>query len=140
MIKTLGHFGMLATIAGACLVGAFSMSAQAADGGSAPPHVDTTGANMQPAWPPGAIEAKEQGTAVVGVLVNENGKPSHPTLDRSSGYSDLDDAAMTAVMNWKFVPAMRDGYPYEDKLEVGVNFQLPNPMSGSNPQNSMPSR
>ena len=109
----------------ACLIGAFSLSAQAQGAGYAPPHVDTSGKNQQPPYPPAAVANGEQGTVVVGVAVTENGKAVRPSLDRSSGFNDLDNAALAAVLNWKYVPAMHDGVPVEERLEVGVNFQLP---------------
>src|SRR5580704_12826386 len=136
MIKSLGHLGMLATIAGACLVGALSLSAQAQDTGYTPPHVDTSGANMQPAYPSTAVANAEQGTVGVDVLVDTSGKASHPKLVKSSGYDDLDNAALAAVLTWKFVPAMHDGVPSQERTKVGVNFQLPNVPSSLSPQSS----
>jgi protein TonB len=123
MIKSLGQLGLLATIAGACL--AVSPGAQAQDASFAPAHVDLSAGNLQPAYPATAITNREEGTVVVGVLVSSNGRPTHLKLDRSSGYDDLDDAAIAAVMGWKFVPAMRGGETDQDRIDVGVNFQLP---------------
>jgi protein TonB len=133
MLKRLEQFGFLATITGTCLIGAFSLSAQAQGAGYAPPHVDTSGQNQQPPYPPAAVANGEQGTVVVGVAVTENGKAVRPSLDRSSGFNDLDNAALAAVLNWKYVPAMHDGVPVEERLEVGVNFQLPDMPSMSPP-------
>jgi protein TonB len=136
MIKNLGHLGILATIAGACLIGAFSMSAQAQDSGYAPPHVDTSGQNQQPSYPAAAMANAEQGTVGVDVLVDTSGKASHPKLVKSSGFDDLDDAGIAAVLNWKYVPAMRGGVPSQERMTVGVNFQLPNMVPTSSPQAS----
>ncbi len=134
MIKGLGQLGMTAGFAAVCLVGAFAMSAQAQNSGYSSPHVDTSGVNMQPAYPSTALANSEQGTVAVEVVVDEHGKASHPKLAKSSGFDDLDNAAISAVLNWKFIPAMRGGAPESDRLTVAVNFQLPNNVPASSPQ------
>jgi periplasmic protein TonB len=126
MIKSLGHLGMIAAFAGASLVGAMSLDAQAQDTGSSPAHVDTSGANAQPAYPPTAITNAEQGVVAVNVFVNKDGKASKPQLERSSGFDDLDNAAIAAALSWKYVPAMEGGVPRSNRLTVAINFQLPN--------------
>lgn len=127
MIKNLGHFGMLATLAGACLLGTLSLGAQAQESGYNPPHVDTSGANMQPSYPSTAVAGGEQGSVGVGALVGSDGKVIKLTIEKSSGFDDLDNAALAAVKGWKFIPASRNGRYYETAkwATVKVDFRLP---------------
>jgi protein TonB len=118
------NLGLLAAVGGACLIGVVSAQAQGA--GYTSPHVDTSGQNQQPAYPSTAVANAEQGTVGVDVEVDASGKASHPKLVTSSGYNDLDDAGIAAALTWKYVPAMRNGVPEEERMTVGVNFQLPN--------------
>jgi protein TonB len=134
MIKNLGQLGILATFAGACLVGAMSLSAQAQGSGFTPPHVDTSGANMQPPYPAAAVANAEQGTVAVDVLVDKSGKAWDPKLARSSGFDDLDNAAIAAALTWKYVPAMQGGVPESDRMTVAINFQLPNMVPAASTQ------
>jgi protein TonB len=105
------------------------VSAQAADEpGYKPPQVDVSGGNMQPVYPSTAAFSSEQGSVVMQALVNSDGKVVRMKLAQSSGYDDLDNAALAAVMRWKFVPASRDGQFYDMPkwATVRVDFQLPN--------------
>lgn len=45
------------------------------------------------------------------ILVLPDGTPDEVKVIRSSGYSDLDDAAIQTVEDWHFKPAKRDGSP-----------------------------
>jgi protein TonB len=42
----------------------------------------------------------------------------------TSGHASLDAAAMTAVQQWRFVPATRGGTPVPAVAEVPVRFRL----------------
>jgi protein TonB len=43
---------------------------------------------------------------------------------RSSGHPELDEAAVEAVRNWRFSPALREGAPVEVELEIPIRFRL----------------
>ena len=88
-----------------------------------PPHVDTSGVNMQPAYPDTARANKESGAVVIDAVVTADGKVKRVKLDRSSGFDDLDNAAANVVRNWKFVPATDNGVATEGSTKVQVVFQ-----------------
>ena len=68
----------------------------------------------------------EQGTVVLRVRVDERGAPVEVTIERSSGYRDLDRAARDTVADrWRFHPAQRDGPPVPAWGLVPVRFTLP---------------
>ena len=57
---------------------------------------------VQPNYSSAAASAGEQGYVVLGVLVDEHGAVSSVELVRSSGYRDLDEAALRAIRQWTF--------------------------------------
>lgn len=52
---------------------------------------------------------------------------ANPAVFKSSGFADLDNAALEAVGSWRYKPAMKDDKPIAVKLRVNVNFELTNP-------------
>jgi TonB family protein len=128
MIKSLRQLGTRAALTGACLASFACLlmpSAQAQGMGYSKPHVDLAANNMQPAYPPSAQINGENGSVIVSVLVSTSGKVQQTKLYQSSGFDDLDNAAIAGVMSWKFVPAMRDGSPESDWAKVKIDFQIP---------------
>jgi protein TonB len=82
--------------------------------------------NPAPAYPPAAKRLRLQGTAIVRVLVNLEGKPESVRLETSSGASVLDDAAVEAVRHWTFVPARQGSRPIVAEVDVPIQFRLIN--------------
>jgi TonB family protein len=70
-----------------------------------------------------ARKAKYQGTVVLWLVVDQNGRPQNIKVARSLGMG-LDQKAMDAVRQWKFEPAMKDGRPVAVQINVEVNFRL----------------
>lgn len=93
---------------------------------NAPPRVDTSGVNMQPNYPASAIPGREQGAVIMNVSVLDDGTVKKVMLAKSSGYADLDSAAVNAVMHWKFRPALENGEPVDGETAVQIAFQPPN--------------
>ncbi|HEX3944763.1 MAG TPA: energy transducer TonB [Rhizomicrobium sp.] len=76
-------------------------------------------------YPQVAQSAGEEGTVVVRVYVSDSGKPVRVSVARSSGYTDLDNAAVETAMNWRYVPAIRGGAIAADWANVQVVYKLP---------------
>jgi protein TonB len=87
--------------------------------------VDSAQANAEPFYPDSARAAGEAGTVLVDVLIKSTGRPSEYRVTQSSGYGDLDAAAVQSVLNWRYLPAMRDGDTVSDWTTVKVVYQLP---------------
>jgi len=104
-------------------IGLVSALAANADDGRA--HVDTSGVNMQPDYPASALATKESGEAILDVVVAPSGSVERIALRHSTSFNDLDRAAISAVMNWHFVPAQKDGSPIEGIATVAVAFAPP---------------
>ena len=88
-------------------------------------HVDPTASNAEPAYPDSARAAGEAGTILLDVQVKSNGRASKFRVAQSSGFGDLDEAAVETVLNWHFVPATRDGDAVTDWATVKIVYQLP---------------
>jgi TonB family protein len=70
-----------------------------------------------------ARKAKYQGTVVLWLIVDQNGRPQQVKVARSLGMG-LDQKAIEAVRRWTFEPAMKDGKPVAVQINVEVNFRL----------------
>jgi protein TonB len=118
-IRTIATFVSVLLLA----VGAAAQAANAEL--NSPPKVDTSYPNRQPVYPDSAQANGEMGTVMVDVLVRPSGKPARVKVSRSSGYYDLDTAAIEGVLNWRFVPALRDGEQVSDWMTVKIVYQPP---------------
>lgn len=84
----------------------------------------TVVARVQPAYPPEAARVKAEGSVVVKVDVAADGIPANVTLAKRSGERALDEAALEAVRQWRFEPAIRNGKPVASTVEVPVDFTM----------------
>lgn len=66
---------------------------------------------------------KWQGTVLVSLVVDEDGKPRNLQIARPLG-AGLDDKSVEAVETWKFEPAQKDGKPVRVAIMVEVTFHL----------------
>jgi TonB family protein len=71
-------------------------------------------------YPPEAVAAGIQGNVLAEIVVNEAGLVSDAKIVRSIPL--LDEAALQAVQNWRFEPAMVDGHSVPVRMVVTVNF------------------
>jgi protein TonB len=78
-----------------------------------------------PVYPAAARRMRHEGTVLLEVLVDVDGRPLRVDVRRSSGHRQLDDAAREQVLaRWRFRPAMRDGRAIQAIGLVPVNFRL----------------
>lgn len=63
--------------------------------------------NPAPVYPAMSRRLQESGRVVLEVYILANGQVGEVKLRQSSGYKRLDDAAVQAVRNWRYVPARR---------------------------------
>lgn len=75
-------------------------------------------------YPPAAARSREEGSLVLLVQVDADGRPGEVTVETRSGSRDLDRAAQQAVRDWKFEPAIRDGKPVASAVRVPIDFTL----------------
>jgi len=75
-------------------------------------------------YPPTSMSRKEQGTVLLRVLVDAAGFVQKIEIARSSGHSQLDNAARDAVQRAHFRPVLRDGEAVEAWGVVPIEFRL----------------
>ncbi len=80
--------------------------------------------NPAPEYPQMARRRGEQGRVLIKVLVTSQGDASNVSLEKSSGSSYLDEAAIKAVKHWKFVPARSNNEAVSGYVTVPINFSL----------------
>jgi protein TonB len=97
----------------------------AAVASDASPRVDLSLPHPQPTYPDSAQASGEEGAVLVDVFVRPNGRAAKVRVSRTSGFEDLDTAAVQGVLNWRYIPAIRDGDTVSDWTTVKVVFQLP---------------
>jgi periplasmic protein TonB len=115
----------------ALALGTAMAPAKAQDARESAAHVDASQPHAQPPYPDTALASGEQGDVLVGVYVSPSGQIKKFRLAQSSGFNDLDDAAVESVLGWRFVPAIRDGNPVSDWTTVKVVFQMPQPAAAN---------
>lgn len=103
------------------LIGGAPAYAASAD---SPPRIDLSRPNPRPVYPESSKRLGEIGTVVVAVHVNELGRPFDVQLARTSGFARLDQAAVEAVRQWHFSPAIRDGEAVAEWTAVGIQFNM----------------
>lgn len=64
-----------------------------------------------PNYPMLSRRMNETGTTVLRVELDEQGHVSSARVATGSGYARLDEAALTAIKNWRCNPAQRNGQP-----------------------------
>ena len=64
------------------------------------------------------------GTVMVEVAVDASGIPTDVSIQNRSGNRELDRAALGAVKQWRFEPAIRNGKQVASTVLVPVQFEL----------------
>jgi periplasmic protein TonB len=80
--------------------------------------------NPAPTYPAAARQARQEGTVTLDVQVSAAGVPVSVNLAKSSGFTALDQAAITAVRRWSFTPATVAGTATSGRVRVPVRFKL----------------
>jgi protein TonB len=81
--------------------------------------------NPKPKYPAAAHRLKLKGTTLLRVLVGPDGRPQRVSVETSSGFRVLDEAALEAVRHWSFVPARQGDKPIAAEVNVPMHFQPP---------------
>lgn len=79
---------------------------------------------VEPVYPAASRRAGEEGSVMLRVFVDAGGRPQQVLVDRSSGHTRLDDAAVNAVKRWRFQPASAGSGPIGSWSRVAITFRL----------------
>jgi TonB family protein len=85
--------------------------------------------NPKPPYPEIARRRGYEGTVRLAVEVLASGKVGGVRIKISSGYEILDQSALKAVKEWRFIPARFSGVPITSTVIVPIMFQLRDELS-----------
>lgn len=77
----------------------------------------------EPEFSDEARKAKYQGTCVLGLIVDVNGRPTAIRIINALGMG-LDEKAIESIKNWRFEPGKKDGHAVPVEIAVEVDFHL----------------
>ena len=80
--------------------------------------------NPPPQYPMKARRRHLEGTVILEVMVNAEGRVEDLEIKESSGYRILDKAALSSVRNWMFEPGRRNGLRVAMTVQIPVRFKL----------------
>ena len=78
----------------------------------------------KPEYPPAARRRGLEGTVLIRVLVNPDGIPGETRLVGPSGTDALDQAALAAVLRWRFTPAREGNLAIAHWVDIPITFRL----------------
>ena len=87
----------------------------------APPHPKR---NIRPDYPKGARQRGEQGDVILEIRVNAEGTVDDVRVATSSGFAELDEAAIRAAKAAKFSPARSGHDPVASTARLKLQFKL----------------
>jgi protein TonB len=91
------------------------------EGRISPPVALDTG---RPAYPEISRRRGQEGTVLLELSVDANGRVAEVRIVESSGFSALDAAATEALRDWRFRPAQRGGVPIAVSIIHPVHFRI----------------
>jgi TonB family protein len=80
--------------------------------------------NPPPPYPGEARRLKEEGLVRLYVQLDSQGKVVSVSVSQSSGFSLLDEAALSTVKGWQFKPARMAGIAVSTSVNIPVLFRL----------------
>jgi protein TonB len=75
-------------------------------------------------YPKASLMNEEQGTTSMSFLVNADGSVADSKLDHSSGFKNLDKAALKGIAACKFKPGTKDGAPAQTWTKIDYAWKL----------------
>ena len=67
----------------------------------------------EPSYPPKSLKRAAGERIVLKLLISDKGRISRVLVERGTQFKDLEAAAVSAVLRWKYVPAMENGVAVE---------------------------
>ena len=112
-----------------CAAGLSLLSAPAHAGGAkaAKPHIDKSAGNIQLIYPVDSQAKGEEGSIDFALYISAGG---HPTgkykIYNSTGYPDLDNAAVQSAMGWSYIPGTdASGDKVSAWIPIHLEYRLP---------------
>lgn len=79
----------------------------------------------KPPYPVALRMARAEGSVGVRIAVSAEGKPTHVSVVRSSGYSEMDSTAVRWILeHWRFHPEKRGGHAVASTVTTSIHFKI----------------
>ncbi|MGB8169752.1 MAG: energy transducer TonB [Chthoniobacteraceae bacterium] len=78
----------------------------------------------KPSYPEGARALRLEGTVLLLVAVDANGRVKGATIRQSCGHKLLDRTALSSVQSWRFDPGRMNGVAIDAQVEVPLTFRF----------------
>jgi protein TonB len=78
----------------------------------------------KPDWPKASLRNEETGTVTLSFLIGVDGRVADSKILKSSGFRDLDKAAVTGISKCRFKPGMTDGKPEQAWMQMQYVWTL----------------
>jgi protein TonB len=89
------------------------------------PGVDITFKNSHPPiYPMAAVKQHHQGLVVLDVTIDDKGRVQDVRVERSSGWPELDEAAVDAAHGWRYEPGIFNDKPAGGIVRIPVDFRF----------------
>ena len=79
---------------------------------------------VNPEYTPAAKSAGIEGDVYIEAVVTDEGKVAEPKLIRGIGHESLDEAALAAIIQWRFEPGTKEGEPVHVIALFTVTFRI----------------
>jgi TonB family protein len=80
--------------------------------------------NAPPEYPLEAQKKGWQGLVILKALIEKEGKPAQVLIEEGSGHKMLDQVALEAVKDWKFVPGHVGNLNVSSWVKIPIRFEL----------------
>ena len=77
-----------------------------------------------PEWPKSSLRNEETGTVTLSFLIAADGRVADSKIVKTSGFRDLDKAAVVGISKCKFKPGLTDGKPTEAWMQMQYVWKL----------------
>lgn len=84
---------------------------------------------VKPIYPEIARKGGIEGKVIVRVLIDKDGKPKKAQIVKNPGIDIFDEAAIEAVMQSTYSPAIQNGRPVKCWMTIPINFRLTGPQT-----------
>ncbi|WP_296557600.1 energy transducer TonB [Pigmentiphaga sp.] len=86
--------------------------------------IDYLGAPPEPVYPRTSIRLSEEGSVLIRIRVNASGRVEKATVEKSSGFSRLDEAGLEAAARGRFKPYTENGVALVRETLIPFNFYI----------------
>jgi protein TonB len=77
-----------------------------------------------PVYPPACVRSGKEGSVLCALHISTAGRVTAVEVLQSSGHRQLDEAAKTTLLRWRFEPARKDGHAIAARIQHRVRFRL----------------